>query len=122
MSSDNGSSSDDESLIDAESISEDSANDMVQYDLPSYLTGTYKAGNTVQNQDVIENEAEVGDGGDSDDDVSEMNELQAAMDEVTISRMESIIDVGLLDDIYRLKIINVYMCVFKRYDYFWFIL
>ena len=100
MSFDNGSSSDDESLIDAESISEDGANDMVQYDLPSYLTGTYKAGNTVQNQDVIENEAEVGNGGDSDDDVSKMNELQAAMDEVTISRMESVIDVGVLDDIY----------------------
>ena len=98
MSSDNGSSSDDESLSDAESISEDSANAMARYNSPSYLTGTYKVGNKVRNQDVIENKVEVGNGGDSDDDVTEMNEPQAAMDEVTISRMEESINVGVLDD------------------------
>ena len=97
MSSDDGSSFDDESLSNAEFISEDSANAMVWYNLPSYLTGTYKLGNTVRNQDVIENEVEVGNGSDSDDDVTEMNELQATMDEATISRMDDTIDVGPLD-------------------------
>ena len=97
MSSDDGSFTDDKNLIDSESNAEDNANDIVQYDLQYYLTGVYKAGDTVQNQDVIENETEVGNGDESDDDVPDMNELQAAMDEVTISRMDDTIDVGALD-------------------------
>ena len=57
--------------------------------LPSYLTGTFKLGDSVNNNDVEENDAEEGNGGDSDNEVSEMAELQEAMAEVTLDRMEA---------------------------------
>ena len=57
--------------------------------LPSYLTGTFKLGDSVNNNDVEENDAEEGTGGDSDNEVSEMAELQEAMAEVALNRMEA---------------------------------
>ena len=48
-----------------------------------------KLGDSLNNNDVEENDVEEGNGGDSDNEVSEMAELEEAMAEVALNRMEA---------------------------------
>ena len=87
-------SSDDESATDEVrsnsdgSDGRDSTYDIINDVVPIHLTGTFRIGDSVNHRNDADNEAEEGVGEDKDVEAAEMNELQHAIEEVVIRRMD----------------------------------